>query len=66
MAETATPARAGKHEVALQRQRSRSVAIAVSLAVLVALFYAATIVRMGKNVVPHATADASQHEAVKQ
>lgn len=33
-----------------RRQRMRSIAIAVVLAVLVALFYAATIVRMGGNV----------------
>lgn len=33
-----------------KRQRMRSVAIAVALAVLVALFYAATIVRMGGHV----------------
>ena len=33
-----------------KRQRLRSIAIAVSLALLVALFYAATIVRMGGNV----------------
>jgi len=33
-----------------QRQRMRSIAIAVSLALLVALFYAATIVRLGGNV----------------
>lgn len=32
-----------------QRQRMRSIAIAVSLALLVALFYAATIVRLGGN-----------------
>jgi len=33
-----------------KRQRSRSIAIAVVLAVLVALFYAATLVRLGGNV----------------
>lgn len=34
-----------------RRQRMRSIAIAVALAALVALFYAATIVRMGGHVV---------------
>lgn len=34
----------------LRRQRMRSIAIAVSLALLVGLFYAATIVRLGGNV----------------
>jgi ferric-dicitrate binding protein FerR (iron transport regulator) len=33
-----------------RRQRMRSIAIAVALAALVALFYAATIVRLGGNV----------------
>ncbi|HWK34476.1 MAG TPA: hypothetical protein VNR51_12465 [Hyphomicrobium sp.] len=33
-----------------RRQRMRSFAIAVALAALVALFYAATIVRLGGNV----------------
>lgn len=33
-----------------RRQKLRSVAIAVTLAVLVAIFYAATIVRLGGNV----------------
>ena len=33
-----------------KRQRLRSIAIAVALVVLVALFYAATIVRLGGNV----------------
>lgn len=33
-----------------RRQRMRSIAIAVILAALVVLFYAATIVRMGANV----------------
>lgn len=33
-----------------RRQRLRSVAIAIALAALVALFYAATIVRLGGNV----------------
>ena len=33
-----------------RRQRLRSVAIALALAALVALFYAATIVRLGGNV----------------
>lgn len=35
---------------AKRQQRARSIAIAVALAALVALFYAATIVRMGANV----------------
>jgi hypothetical protein len=34
-----------------RRQRSRSVAIALALAAMSLLFYAATIVRMGGNVV---------------
>jgi CHASE3 domain sensor protein len=34
----------------LRRQRMRSLAIALALAALVALFYAATIVRLGGNV----------------
>lgn len=33
----------------LKRQRMRSLAIALALAALVALFYAATIVRLGGN-----------------
>lgn len=33
-----------------RRQRMRSIAIALALAALVALFYIATIVRMGGNV----------------
>lgn len=33
-----------------RRQRMRSIAIAVSLVLLVALFYVATMVRMGGNV----------------
>jgi hypothetical protein len=33
-----------------RRQRNRSIAIAVGLAVLVGLFYAATIVRLGGKV----------------
>jgi hypothetical protein len=37
-------------EAQAKRQRMRSIAIAVALAALVALFYAATIVRMGGNV----------------
>lgn len=37
-------------EAQAKRQRMRSIAIAVVLAALVALFYAATIVRMGGNV----------------
>ena len=38
----------------LRRQRMRSLAIAVALAVLVALFYAATIVRLGGDVATRA------------
>lgn len=34
----------------IRRQRMRSVAIALALAALVALFYIATIVRLGGNV----------------
>ncbi len=34
-----------------RRQRTRSIAIAVALGLLVVLFYVATIVRMGGNVV---------------
>jgi hypothetical protein len=34
-----------------RRQRTRSIAIAVALGAMAVLFYAATIVRMGKNVV---------------
>ncbi|CAN1723149.1 CoxF protein [Hyphomicrobium sp. 1Nfss2.1] len=34
----------------LRRQRMRSLAIALALGALVALFYAATIVRLGGNV----------------
>lgn len=34
----------------MRRQRLRSVAIALALAALVALFYVATIVRLGGNV----------------
>ncbi len=37
-----------------RRQRARSIAIAVTLAVLVGLFYAATIVRLGGNVLNRA------------
>ena len=33
----------------LKRQRMRSLAIALALAALVALFYAATIIRLGGN-----------------
>ena len=34
----------------LRRRKARSVAIAVSLAVLVALFYAVTIAKLGANI----------------
>ncbi len=37
----------------LRRQRMRSVAIALALFALVALFYIATIVRMGGNALNH-------------
>ncbi len=37
-------------EAALRRQRARNVAIGFALAALVALFYIATIVRLGSNV----------------
>jgi thiol:disulfide interchange protein len=37
----------------LKRQRMRSVAIALALGALVALFYIATIVRMGGNALNH-------------
>jgi hypothetical protein len=37
-------------EQQLRRRRARSVAIAIVLAVLVALFYAVTIVRLGGNI----------------
>jgi ferric-dicitrate binding protein FerR (iron transport regulator) len=42
----------GEHEdrEAQRRQRMRSVAIALALAALVVLFYVATIVRLGGNV----------------
>lgn len=38
----------------LRRQRMRSLAIALALAALVALFYIATIVRLGGNVASRA------------
>jgi hypothetical protein len=38
----------------LRRQRMRSLAIALALAALVALFYAATIVRLGGSVADRA------------
>jgi hypothetical protein len=37
-----------------RRQRNRSIAIALALLALVALFYAATIVRLGGNVASRA------------
>ena len=40
----------GEHE-RQRRQRMRSIAIAIALGLLVILFYAATIVRLGGNVV---------------
>lgn len=45
----ATPLEAESAE-ARRRQRTRSIAIALALGFLVALFYAATIVRLGGNV----------------
>lgn len=36
----------------VKRQRNRSIAIALSLGMLVVLFYAATMVRLGRNVTP--------------
>ena len=41
---------AGSVEAGKRRQRMRSIAIALALGGLVLLFYAATIVRMGGNV----------------
>jgi predicted HTH domain antitoxin len=40
-----------EEQVRARRQRMRSIAIALALGGLVALFYAATIVRMGANVI---------------
>ena len=42
----------GEHEdrEAQRRQRTRSIAIALALAALVVLFYVATLVRLGGNV----------------
>ena len=42
----------GEHEAraAQRRQRTRSIAIALALAALVVLFYIATLVRLGGNV----------------
>lgn len=55
---TSLPA-ADKQRLAVKRQRARSVAIAVSLALLVSLFYAATLVRLGSSGVMRVTAEAS-------
>ena len=55
---TSLPA-ADKQRLAAKRQRARSVAIAVSLALLVSLFYAATLVRLGWGGVMRVTAEAS-------
>lgn len=44
----------GQDALRARRQRMRSVAIGWSLALLVALFYAATIVHMGGNVLNRA------------
>ncbi len=58
MAATATPLTpADKQRLAVKRQRARSVAIAVSLGLLVSLFYAATLVRLGSSGVMRTTAE---------
>jgi hypothetical protein len=44
---------ADEEQQRLKRQRMRSVAIALALFALVALFYIATIVRMGGNALNH-------------
>lgn len=43
------PERTGELDAATRRQRHRSVAIALCLGALVAIFYIATIVRLGPN-----------------
>jgi hypothetical protein len=50
MAEWAIVGRADDERNRARRQRWRSIAIAVALGLLVLLFYAATIVRLGGNV----------------
>jgi hypothetical protein len=49
MAMTRDPEKDDLEAERLRRQRGRSIAIALALAFLVALFYAATIVRLGGN-----------------
>lgn len=44
----------GAEQERLRRQRTRSIAIALALVLLAVLFYAATIVRLGGNVVNRA------------
>ncbi len=48
--ETAVRAAGGGSDNGARRQRMRSIAIAVALAAMAVLFYAATIVRLGGNV----------------
>ena len=49
-AEAAEAAASGGEAEKSRRQRMRSIAIALALVLLVVLFYAATIVRLGGNV----------------
>ena len=50
----------------LKRQRMRSLAIALALGALVALFYVATIVRMGGNVLNQAACDREQRSVTAE
>ena len=50
MSDTVTKAEAAMAAAEKKRQRMRSIAIALSLGFLVIMFYAATIVRLGANV----------------
>ncbi len=50
MTETNTPLSAEEQAAELKRQRMRSLVIALGLGFLVIMFYAATIVRLGANV----------------
>jgi hypothetical protein len=55
MSEAALPMSGSENGIRLtdaqrRRQRGRSIAIAITLAVLVALFYIVTIVRIGGNI----------------
>jgi hypothetical protein len=50
MSDTVTNAEAAMAAAEKKRQRMRSIAIALSLGFLVIMFYAATIVRLGANV----------------